>query len=442
MSSYDFYNAGCSNVNDEAVHYCSDAVSIDKSNYAKGVTNVLGSVKPNESLSTYPSDSTNTGTNEGETPSPSPLPESSGYEGITQSDFAIEDDMYFPALAYPDMALPTEQKMVVEPEIGTNDIFTPTTDSFTGEEFTIECDFNKMETEGESIKEESVASKVPAQSQFKNKPKELLEKAVAIFKHIFGLNAAEAEDIVREIKKNNVEWAMDGDIISSMIEQLNIQEANGNDKQAKKTKKAILKKLEVKQYCCVSELSKFVSRIQENERCVIDNFSKVYKNKVSQAYFKNSEFEADEIFSWVLLHEIALAILPKSQETLQLLPLKKDSVFLSTWMFQSSMKEENKALYNGAYVRNHLRKTLSDAKDTLMQQAELKMNPERLALLKEVCGALAEEKEVPQRSERVVVSVVGRRATPVNCEFEGEMTGKRSSDLCSFKSEKITKNRK
>jgi hypothetical protein len=89
-----------------------------------------------------------------------------------------------------------------------------------------------------------------------------------------------------------------------------------------------------------------------------------------------------------------------------------------------------------------LRKILSDAKDNLMQQAEVKMSAERFALLKEVCGALAEEKEVPQRSERIVVSVAGRRAAPVNCEFEGEMTGKRSSDLCSFKSEKITKNRK
>lgn len=442
MASYDLFSFGCSDVNESALHVCNDAVSVEKSNAAK----TLFHAKPYTSdLTLTPSNSTNTGTNEGQNPSHSTETEQYNWfekvlgsnEGINQPEFSPEDG-YLANLAYP------EEEIFAEAVSATCEMLTPTTESFTNEEprsVEYNMNMNKMEIEEECIEEESTTSKVPSQSQFKNKPKELLEKAVAIFKYFAGLDANEFNTIMRENMKNSEEWMMDGEVIRKMMEQFEMQVISGNDKQAKKTKKAILEKLETKQYCCVAELYNFMQRIQQFDSQVINNFNQGYKKKISQAFFKKTEFEAGDLFSWILLLQIAQVILPQSQETLQLLPLKKESVFLSAWMFQSPMSQENKDLYRGSYVRSHLRKVLGDAQATLMEQAEAKMDAERLNLLKEVCGALAggAEAELPQRGQRPVYRIAGARATAVNYEIMGDMTGKRSSDLCSVKSEKVTK---
>ena len=279
--------------------------------------------------------------------------------------------------------------------------------------------------EAEEVKEVKEEDKKPPQSKYKNKPKELLERAVKILSYYKTLKRSKVRIIVTLNEKSEEDWLREGELLRQKLEKLEEQASSVDPKmneESEKTKEGILEDLEDIQYCRFADLLNYRDQIKKHKSKVSTKFNKGYKNSVSHKFFRK-EFKPEELFDWVLLLQIALILIPRDEGIVELLPLRKETVCFCAWLFESPLDQENKDLYKTAEVRNHMRDVLAKAFSDLMDQAYEKLPSETFTLSEEICSKLRSG----QRSQRPVFKVLKACAVPRQTEAAGEMTGQRNS---------------
>ena len=291
------------------------------------------------------------------------------------------------------------------------------------EELNYNSNVNGMEVEAEievevSPKPEKSKSKnKPEQSNYKNKPKEIFQKTVQIYNYFKSLSQEQYRKILTENWKSYEQW-------SEELKQLSLDD--------------LTNALKEKQYCCFAGLYDLMSEVQEQGGKIVAKFDKKYKNKVSKSYFKINEFKSKDLFSWMMLVQIALVLIPEDSEYLELRSLKKSTVCLNTWLLDSPMKQKNKDLYRDSIHRNHLREFMTEIYNNLMDQAMTKMDQGRRSLLQRISDALGTKFANLQRNPRRVAKVVRSRTSPQCVDIDGGMTGKRGASRAPMLSEDVT----
>lgn len=292
------------------------------------------------------------------------------------------------------------------------------------------------------MEEEEETAKKSEQSKYKNKPKELIERAEKVVKTLLDQTQFDYMNLLMENMKSDNRWAEEGEELELLLvrhEELATSTIKSEIREAKEIKRELLQILETKQYSHLAAgLNDFIDEIRQLGSEVITNFNKDYKNKISNAFFKK-DLPKTDLFSWMLLVLIALNILPEEYESPELLPLKKSTVCMAVWLFESPMKKKNKDLYKDPEVRGHLRVIMTEMYNNLFIQAAEKLDENTLGLLQRISNSLGTRFANVERPKRPQKRVVRARASPRNFEFDNGLTGKRGSSRAPVLSDVTTK---